>query len=143
MAETVISIRKNTDYINPAAMEDTITKLVAAKYSGPDWVRQGVNWIKNKATGETVNLNQEATDILNANPPREDVVAVVEKADGAHEVVWIDQTALKAAGGDISVVRRNLEATLSSPIPWALILAGGAGVAAVVYFTRKSGRRGR
>lgn len=144
MAEQVISIRKNTDYINPAAMEDTINKLLAAKYPPPDWVRQGVNWAKNTKTGEMANLNMEATEVLNSNPPRDDVIAVVEKADGAHEVVWIDQTALKAAGGDLTVVRRNLENTLkSAPIPWTLILAGGAGVAAVMYFAGRRGHRGR
>ncbi len=127
----IISINKSQDPTNPAAMADVIEKLIAAKYASPDWVRQGPNFIVNKTSGQAVNLNQEASDILQDQPLRQDTVAVVQNDDGAHEVIWVDQSALQAAGGDLQVLKKNLNATLQpgmSPVTMALLLAGAVGL---------------
>ncbi len=125
----VISVNKSMDPLNPAAMTDVIEKLVAAKYGSPDWTRQGPNFIANKVTGQVINLNQEATSILEDAPVRQDAIAVVKTDSGDHQIIWVDQTALQAAGGDLQVLKKNLNETLSpglTPMTWALILGGGA-----------------
>ncbi len=140
VADSVVSIRKVTDKVNPAAVEDTIAKLVAAKYPPPDWVKQGPNFIKSMSTGEVVNLNQEATEILQANPIREDALAVVQSDDGTEQSVWIDQVAVQAAGGDLGQVARNLQATLSPAFNPKMILIIGAGLVGVYFLTRRGKR---
>lgn len=139
MGDQVISVRKSGDKANPAAMEDVINKLVATKYPPPAWVRQGPNWATNKETGEAVNLNQEATEILLNNPLREDVIAVVEKDTGEHEVLWVDQTAVVAAGGNLDVVRENLQKVIGGAgmSGKTLMIIGLAGVAVFVVMRRR------
>ncbi len=133
----VVSVNKTKDPLNPAAMSDTIEKLVAAKYSSPDWVRQGPNFIVNKVTGETVNLNQEATAALINEPVRDDVVAVVADDTGAHSMIWVDQSALHAAGNDLQVLKANLNTTLKTPMSKTTVLLLVGGAALLLYVATK------
>ncbi len=142
MADEVVGIRRVTDKLNPAAMEDVINKLIASTYPAPAWVRQGPNYTKNAATGEVVNLNQEATKILEANPLREDVQAVVAKEDGSHEVLWIDETAVKQAGGDLNIVKANLQAALSPVFSTKTLIISAGVVVGLVVMYRTMKKRG-
>lgn len=146
MADEVISVNRVTSLDNPAAMEKTIGELISLKYSGPEWKRQGLNWIINSETKEAVNLNQEAVSYLQAGPPRSDAVAVVVGDDGERRSVFIEQEAVKAAGGNMQTLKANLQTVLSSGgtaaevvtgIPKWLWFAAGGGLLLYVA-TRKS-----
>ncbi len=147
MADQVISVNKVTSADNAAAMMEKIEALVTAHYSGPSWSRVSPNWVKNLETGEMINLNQEAVKILQDEGPRMDAVATVETPEGERKQVWIPQDAVAAVGGDMRVLKANLQTVLSEgaavggmlgKVPaWAWV-AGGA---AALYLVSRPKRR--
>lgn len=147
MGDTVLRVSKTNILDNPAAMAEKISALVEALYSGPEWQRQGPNFIANKSTGEVVNLNQAAIALLQEEGPREDAIAVIATPEGEEKRVFVNQDAVKAAGGDMRVLAANLQTVLSeNPLksipPWAWI-AAAAGVGYLVLRPRRASRFGR
>jgi len=151
MADEVIRVSKVTIKDNEAAMTEKIAQLVAAKYTGPYWSPVGTNWMKDLRTGEMINLVMEATDILQKEGPRMDAVAVVMTPEGEEKRVWIPQDAVKAVGGDMKVLKENLQKVLSEgsglgdmlgnvPV-WAW--AAGGGLALFLVMRPKRKRFGR
>jgi len=143
MADTVLRVSTVDIVDNPAAVEEKINQLIAANYSGPDWVRHGPNWMVNSVTGEDVNLNQQAIAILQSEPPRQDAVAIVRDGEtGEEKRLWVNQDAVKAAGGNMFILRDNLQAVLGenplSGIPW-----WGWGLAAGAVYYLVAGRSSR
>lgn len=148
MADQVISVNKVTGADNQAAIVDKIDALVSAHYSGPAWSRISPNWVKNLETGEMINLNQEAITILQAEGPRMDAVATVETPEGERKQIWIPQDAVAAVGGDMRVLKNNLQKVLSEgsglgdmlgSVPvWAWAAGGGL---ALFLVTRPKRRR--
>jgi NTP pyrophosphatase (non-canonical NTP hydrolase) len=136
MSDTVISVQRATQIDNNAAMMEKMDELIAAHYSGPAWERQGPNWMVNRESGEAVNLNMEAIKALQAEGPRMDAMATVETAEGERKQVFIPQDAVIAVGGDMKVLKNNLQKVLSegsglgdmlSNVPvWAWVAGGGA-----------------
>lgn len=147
MEGTVIAINKLTSADNAAAVGGRIEDLIAAKYSGPDWLREGPNYVRNGVTGEVVNVNQEAVSLLQSEGPRNDAVAVVATPEGTHESVFIHEDAVKAAGGDLRLLAANLQKVLSEGaagpgIPAWVYVAGGVGILFLVM-RRGSGGKAR
>lgn len=133
----VISVTASRDNLNPAAMADTIENLVSTKYYGTDWVRQGPNFISNKATGQSINLNAEATAILEDAPLRQDAVVVVQNDAGGHEVIHVAEDAVKAAGNDFETLRQQINATLPQGMSLSVKLLLGAAALGGLYWALK------
>lgn len=150
MGDTVLRVAKTSIIDNPAAVAAKIAALVEAHYSGPEWKRQGPNFIQNTASGEVVNLNQEAIALLQEEGKREDAIAVIaDEATGEEKRVFVHQDAVKAAGGDMKVLAARLQDAIdtvpvTSPvgsIPVWIWAAGGAVlVGALVYASTRRGR---
>lgn len=120
---------------NAVAVEKTINDLIAKKYSGAQWVRRGPNWIENTETGEAVNMNAEAVDLLHRGPDRKDVVISVVHDDGAIEKINIpSETVQSTAGGDVRLLRARVQAMLDDAVPKIPWLWIGIGVGAVALY---------
>lgn len=163
MADQVVSVAIATSKDNPAAITAKMAELMKTKYfpmprvetkgpfgvtivafPGREWIPQGPNFIKEKYTGAVVNLNQEAIAALQAEAPRQDVVAVVKNDAGETSHVWVDQSALQAAGGNLDALKTNLNQVMASPSGGLdakkVLIAGGVAVGLYWLFTRRGHR---
>lgn len=130
MGYTVLRVSLVHNKDNPAAVEQKIQELIVAKYSGDGWVRAAPSFMDNKLTGESVNLFNEAYAILEQEGDRNDAVAVVQSPDGEERHLFVHQDAVEAAGGDLQILKTNLQEVLGPVsgfgVPKWVYYAGGA-----------------